>query len=85
MLQMVQRLEVFYPSFGGNQIWDINSHCNALHKKSNVKVPTEWITDKAMESLTLPENKKHIPTYIKKFKLRPEQREILQKLIEICS
>ena len=49
------------------------------------KVPTEWITDKAMESLTLPENKKHIPAYIKKFKLRPEQREILQKLIEICS
>ena len=83
--EVIEKNGKFYPSFGGNQIWDINSHCNALHKKSNVKVPTEWITDKAMESLTLPENKKHIPTYIKKFKLRPEQREILQKLIEICS
>ena len=69
----------------GTKAQDDDGNTATKQVKVERKVPTEWITDKAMESLTLPENKKHIPAYIKKFKLRPEQREVLQKLIEICS
>ena len=45
-------------------------------------LPTDWISDKQMASLRLPENKKYINKYMNEFKLRSEQKEELEKLLK---
>jgi hypothetical protein len=53
-----------------------------MEKEFNKPIPTEWISEKAMTSLRLPENKKYIQKYMSEFKLRPEQKEELESLLK---
>lgn len=52
---------------------------NAAKPKPIVKV---WINDEQYKVLLEPANKKHIQTYLNKFKFRTEQREELEKLLK---
>ena len=82
--EVIEKNGKFYPSSGGNQIWDINSHCNALHKKTKPTIERK-------PSLTISQfegskkgTKVQMQNVIDNYRMTPSQRENLQKLIEIC-
>tara|TARA_R110000824_G_scaffold25009_2_gene87526 strand:- start:84 stop:728 length:645 start_codon:yes stop_codon:yes gene_type:complete len=81
--EVIEKNGKFYPSSGGNQIWDINSHCNALHKKTKPTIerkPSLTIEqfDKAKKATEV-----QMQTVIDKFRMSTEQRETLTKLISL--
>ena len=72
----------YAPALNGKKIWDINAHCNNLHKGAKPTTPRKpALTDDQYHNLMLPENKKHIASYLDRWRVGGSQRKELKKLI----